>query len=356
LSVNVLLSLSVAISSPILAFNILFRSPLPIPVGLFDTRTDSSLAGCHQKPNVEHHAREYKRSGSVTVVEGRRSGDLWLSNGDAVDGKTKFGRAIGMLAPAPKLSVLPLEESDDNGRITPPLPLRMDDSASLVDPTPRAQNNAELGRMRSLASFDNSVGDESIAHATQIMIAQKHYSTPALTVVVPASLDHGSSVVDATGAAIDRPTKGHLRARSISLTSGTRPQSAKAASSPPLSSPPTLKNTRRAKMGHNKSFSTGAVPLNAIDYIYEIDAMTAGLLPRLVPGLKVGDDMKIRDNIPPAGAFNAASKKKLSPEFGVPSASREFSSPELHSTPAQRKEARSRNISGHKRNGYSLPG
>ncbi|KAI5981615.1 hypothetical protein EDD15DRAFT_2203726 [Pisolithus albus] len=39
------------------------------------------------------YVRDYKRSGSVTIVEGRRSGDVWISQGDAIDGKGRLGRA-----------------------------------------------------------------------------------------------------------------------------------------------------------------------------------------------------------------------------------------------------------------------
>jgi hypothetical protein len=72
-------------------------------------------------------SHEYKRSGSVTVVEGRRSGDVWVTNGDAIDGKSKVGRAFEMLNAKPKLSVLPLENvvvKSIDGELTPPLPLQ----------------------------------------------------------------------------------------------------------------------------------------------------------------------------------------------------------------------------------------
>lgn len=92
---SILLALSVTISSPILALNIVFQSPLPIPYGLFDIRDDMpgdivrgpSPSDSERTFKASH---EYKRSTSavsVTVVEGRRSGDVWLSKGDAVDGK-----------------------------------------------------------------------------------------------------------------------------------------------------------------------------------------------------------------------------------------------------------------------------
>ena len=50
-------------------------------------------------------------STTITAVEGRRSGDVWLTNGDAVDGKDKLGRAVGMLFPMPKLSGYPFKTS-----------------------------------------------------------------------------------------------------------------------------------------------------------------------------------------------------------------------------------------------------
>lgn len=362
MAVKVLLSLSITISSPILALNLLFRSPLPIPSGLFDARNGPPLSAARvsSSPSSLDFVRGYKRSGSITVVEGRRSTDIWLSNGDAVDGKTKFGRAVGMLTPAPKLSVLPPKELDDDGQVTPPLPIQMEDETpSFGVPTPQSQNSAELGRMKSVASSHYSGADESLAYASRIMIAQKHYSTLAQTVLVQASPDKGPSVVGVTGAAIEQGSKGHLRARSISSVSHS--SSTRAAPSPPPSiplppTPPTLKNARLAKLGHRKALSSDAFSFGPqADDFNEIDAMTAGLLPLLVPGLKVGDDMKIRDNISPASTFSKASRKKVSREFGGMSTSEEFSSPEVHSTPARKRESRAKRASGHKRNHYSLP-
>jgi hypothetical protein len=40
----------------------------------------------------------------MTVVEDRRSqtGDVWIANGDAVDGKSEMSRALGMPSPSPQ--------------------------------------------------------------------------------------------------------------------------------------------------------------------------------------------------------------------------------------------------------------
>ena len=42
------------------------------------------------------YGTEYKRSESTTVVEGRRSSDVWSLKGVAVNGKIKVDRALGL--------------------------------------------------------------------------------------------------------------------------------------------------------------------------------------------------------------------------------------------------------------------
>ncbi|KIM91232.1 hypothetical protein PILCRDRAFT_169800 [Piloderma croceum F 1598] len=336
LAARVLLVMSVTISSPLLALNLLLRSPMPIPAGLFETRKGPNAttpASRFKHGSLDNYARECKRSGSITVVEGRRSGDIWLSNGDAVVNKNKFGRTMEMLTPAPKLSILPPEESHEDHKYTSPLVTQIDDAPCLGAPAP---NRAVLRRTKSLDLSHYSASNESLACTTKILIARKHFSTPAQTIMVPAS-ERQPGILDPPGAAIDKPSNGHLRARSIS--------SAMRLSSMGF----TVKNARLAKMGHRKSLSSDALPLKVIDDINEIDAMTAGLLPRLVPGLKVGRRMKIRDSIMPTDMFT---EKELSPEFRVLGASEALSSPELHSTPARKEEAQPGKISEHNRNHY----
>lgn len=263
-----------------------------------------------------------------------------------------------MLSPAPKLSVLPSEECGDDCGIAP-LSLQLNHSPSCGVPALQSQNGTELGRAKSIVSSHDSAANESLACVTEIRTAQKHYTTLAQTVRVRAAPERGPSVVDVPGsAAIDPSSKGYPRARSVSCP--TRPQSTTAAPTTPPSSPlpptpPNIKSPKRGKTGHGRSLSTGAFPLIATNDIYEIDAMTAGLLPRLVPGLKVGSDMKIRGSILPAGTLGAASKAKHSSELGALTNYRAFSSPELHSTPARRQETQSGKISGQPRNHYSLP-
>jgi hypothetical protein len=363
-------------TSPLLVLNILFGSPLPIPTGLFDIREPANPNQAFLPESLPPHkwSHEYKRStsASVTVVEGRRSGDVWLSNGDAVDGKGKFGRAVTLLSAKPKLSVLPPEDCDEPG--LPPIPFQDDDSQPIhIHGTPHSEVSAQFGRLRteSKTSSYNSYGDENVAHATRIMIAQRHYSALAQTVVLPGgatanrdSVGANALLSTATGATKSRraSNSSHLRTRSVSSMNGpAKPKGREDFSiSPPPSfplppTPPNVRAARLAMLAHKKSFSSG-FSFGTVDDIKEIDALTAGVLPVLVPGLTVGDDMKIKEGAyTPPGTFSKSkgmkALKKLA-EFGA-----EFSSPEVHSTPAghRAREPRGRKESGHKKNHFSLP-
>ena len=379
---EVLFALSLTLSSPLLALNLLLGSPFPIPVGLFESQ--SSLPVDPDRPLIHGSlpphkwSHEYKRSTScsVTVVEGRRSGDVWLSKGDAVDGKGKIGRAVGMLNPTPKLSVLPPEDNDDVLDM-PPVPFRDDSLPVHVNGTPQSDNSVQFGRLRNDSKGSSHLfgpADDSLAFASRIMIAQRHYSALAQTMVVPGSgspapignresVGASTLVGVATGANVDKRASrsSHLRSRSVSSvnTIPDTPTKERNNVSPPPAfplppTPPNVRAARLAMLAHKRSFSSGHdFSFKAVDDINEIDAMTAGVLPLLVPGLKVGDDMKIKDGrYTPPGSFSKSKGKKAArklAEFGA-----DFSSPEVHSTPARTRQARARKES-HKRNHFSLP-
>ncbi|EJD01318.1 uncharacterized protein FOMMEDRAFT_169462 [Fomitiporia mediterranea MF3/22] len=99
----VLFIISMTVSAPLLAFNVLI-SPLPI--------TTSLMEDVSNLPKLSQLEGGYKRSASITIVEGRRSGDVWLSKGDAFDGKNRLSRGISLLSKAPKLAVLPAKASN----------------------------------------------------------------------------------------------------------------------------------------------------------------------------------------------------------------------------------------------------
>ncbi|KAH8094952.1 hypothetical protein BXZ70DRAFT_347360 [Cristinia sonorae] len=368
----ILLVLSMTLSSPLLAFNILLRSPIPIPSGLFESYSEPPsvvMRAPSAMSTVASFSHEYKRSGSVTVVEGRRSGDIWIANGDAVEGKNKFGCAVGLLSAKPKLAVLPPATNDFlDVPLTPPLPMQTDDNMPSVPQTPQSQISMEMGmrRVDSKSSSYYSNVDESVAFATQIMIAQRHYSTLAKTLVLPPSPEHrDKAILDAAATGVETdpvPTKrnSHLRARSItsSINSGSHSPISPPPSLPLPPTPPSVKERKAARLGHRKSYSSG-FSFGAIDNTQEIDALSAGLLPLLVPGLKIGKDIRIRESW--VSQASGSSRNRPVSRQGVPSEmggfSPEFSSPEFHSTPHERKAktTRTRKESKHKRHHFSLP-
>ncbi|KAF9037860.1 hypothetical protein BDZ89DRAFT_1219832 [Hymenopellis radicata] len=372
---SILLVLSLTMSSPILALNILLRSPIPIPSGLFDIRGElptSLLRGPSPigSTPTPMFSSEYKRSTSTnaTVVEGRRSGDVWITNGDAVEGKSKVGRALGMMSPRPKLSVLPTEDDDDEPQLSPPISLRMDDSSlsPSIHNTPQSETSEQFGRIRkdSKASSHFSGGDASMAYASQIMIAQRHYSTLARTMLVSASPEKQGLDVDgeapledvdlnvdeALTSAVRRVSKSHLRTRSVSSvmepSTPTEPRGYAPSPPPAFPLPPTPPNVRAARLAkHKKSYSSG-FSFGAVDDLNEIDALTAGVLPILVP------DWTARGK----GAKKTGRKLTMG-EFGHGSPEdMDFPSPDFHSTPARTKAAMSKaRKESHKRAHFSLP-
>lgn len=378
-----LLALSVTLSSPLLAMNIIMRSPIPIPTGLFEVHGEPPSV-CMRAPSpavtLTDCNREYKRSGSVTVVEGRRSGDVWLSQGDAVEGKGKLSRALGLMTPVPRLAVLPPDDEKEDGEMTPPLPMQIEAESFNNSAFPNTPQSVEFGRIRKQSVQSRISGDE---FASRIMIAQRHYSALATTVVVTASpekQDCGLLTVTAgSGVGMEErksvlPNSSHLRSRSVSSVIGqaiSTDYSPSPSRPPSQPLPPTPPNVRLAKQQstrtliHRKSYSSG-YSFGAVvnDDINEIDVLTAGVLPLLVPGLKVGSDMKIKDfefEFDPQISSTVTKKKRLpasrtqkdNGDFGV-LVKREWESAGLHSTPAN-SEDKPKKAPAHKRHHFSLP-
>lgn len=356
---SIFLILSVTLSAPLLAVNIIF-SPMPIPSGLFETHSDTSLPLPAPAPSPTLFEDHYKRSGSsMTVVEGRRSGDVWLSKGDAVEGKSKLGRAMTLLSPVPKLSVLPPSPGIDaeEGEITPPLPLQVESPTPSAFATPQSENSIEIGRKyaRDRNNADFSAFNDSLAVATRIMTAERHYSALARTIVVPPSptLDKRTST-STSSSRFDKSSKDayttaaettpsiprantHLRSRSASSINKSSFSGPRSPISPPPSTP--LPPTPPSKILQDNESPSSGFSFNAVDDINEIDSLSAKLLPLLVPGLKLGPNIRVQD-----------SPQKMNLQ-GF-SSTMSFSSPESTSTPVRplKKKAAS-----HKKNHMSLP-
>jgi hypothetical protein len=366
--------LAITLPSPFLALCLMFNCSLLVPSGLFESTAQPmpELARASSPTISRPWSHEYKRSGSVTVVEGRRSGDVWISNGDAVDGRNKVGRALDMLNSKPKLSVLPLVDGvvkTIDGELTPPLPLQS--APNSLPSTPVSENSQELGRKKSKASSYYSGTDETQLHTARVMVAQKHYSALAMTMVVPPSPDpEGKSYAAspqevestgiASGVAIYERSEGRSHCRTRSASSASSFRSRNVISPPPaFPLPPTPPSVKAARaMAHKRSYSSGLS-------MTEIDALSAGILPNLVPGLKIGEGVRVSGDwrLSTASHTGRSMTGKTFDDFlanlpkelgGLPG---EFSSPEFHSTPATNGKKVGQRVrkASHKRHHFSLP-
>jgi hypothetical protein len=298
-------------------------------------------------------------SASVAVAEGCRSGDVWIAKGDAVDGKGNIDRAIEVLNPRPKLTVLPLKKCTKEP-LTPPLP--MQDQFSLPTEafnTPeRAQAQVNRKRTESKASSHSSGVEENLDITSKIMIARRHYSALAQTVVVPSPSPEKEEATKATGTTTKRASS-HLRSRSVTSVEG--PWSPTPADSfrisptppPPFPLPPTPPSVRAARfaLSNKTSFSSG-FNFSQTEAIAEIDVLTTGVVPILVSRLTIGDDMKaVDDNYSPPDSYGKSDGMKVLKNmnsFGI-----DFSSPQYSSTPLSK--PRNKKQYEHRRNRYSLP-
>ena len=349
-----LLTLSVTVSAPLLALNLLLCAPLPIPVALFSR--SYFQAPTTEARNSATEIRTYPemcaRSSSLTVVEGRRSGDVWIANGKPVDGHGKAARVLGLLMPSPRLAVLPLpKEGKHVEELTPPVPIPDESAVSMAISSPGA-DSAELGVMRtrkdSKASSYYSGADESIAYESQIMVAQRNFSAMATTVYLrplgaqQTSVDNNASgTAEAMSMGVERTiTRGHVCSQSASSslqTPRTSMQSRFPLTPPASPLPPSPLNVRAFRHSRPQSSSGSRFSFGPIGHTSQIDSLSAGVVPLLSPGLKVGWDTVINDSSSPPrmrGGNEVKSKTPLRDDELGSTTSTSFNSPVMHSTPA----------------------
>ena len=268
----------------------------------------------------------------------------------------------------------------------------------------QAAEKAERARLESKASSYYSQADESF-HA-KIMVAQRHFSTMALasTVHLPPSKPTSPALQmefnqDIALAQSDEPSEhsaiatsisiskrnaqtSHLRTRSSSSVISARTRSMKNANAhtnpltppPAFPLPPTPKSVRSIAQ-HGRSYSDSSsfvTPKSKSSSVqtFEIDALSAQILPVLRPDVRVGSDIIVRDDWPESfstheyktafsgssGMFRAMDeeevegliigsapsstpKSKRSKMMSIPE-NASFSSPEVHSTPKRRQHSK----------------
>lgn len=245
-----------------------------------------------------------------------------------------------MLSPLPKLSVVSPKETALESPPLPPIPIPDEESWHAIARVPRhsvSDLGAQFGRLDRRSGRISATMDEG--DLTRIMVAQRHYSTLAQTmVVVPGSnSDKGECAVgSATGAAVHKSIgAAHLRTRSISTSTGPQTPTSSTfndvSTPPPFPLPPTppsVQAARLASKSHRKWYSSSQ-SFGPVDETNEIDSLTAGVLPNLIPGLLIGPEMKVTDGAySPAGTLGRNKSVDIPEEFGM-----SFSSPDAHPTP-----------------------
>ncbi|KAJ7746968.1 hypothetical protein B0H16DRAFT_1888899 [Mycena metata] len=155
-----------------------------------------------------------------------------------------------------------------------------------------------------------------MTYAIQIMLVESHYSALAKILVLPSpaadSCRRPSRRCQWFGPGKPNRQSAHLRTRSTSSIS-VGPATDSFNISPPPALPPTPEKVRAARLA-------------AVDDMNEIDSLTAGVLPLLVPGLKEGDWTL------PASFSRAKGKRTVK---RMHESGEDFSSPDIHSTPAR---------------------
>lgn len=248
-----------------------------------------------------------------------------------------------------------------------------------MPPTPQSACSAEIGkrggRVRKESRHSSHLSSD-MSHM-KIMVAQRHYSAVATAILLPPSpqkLPSAGGVATGVAATPRGRVNHHLRSRSTSSVERPRFPATPPPSSPLPPTPPSKVKPGVAGTTLESDLSEFSFGPVCNDDLKEIDALSAGLLPLLVPGLKIGSDMKVKDmdwsSSPGTWSKSAAAKNiarmskdkqssKEDEEFGFASGA-DISSPQFHSTPTNRKGAgpggaRARKSSGHKRMNFSLP-
>jgi hypothetical protein len=307
---SISLILSVTLSAPLLAFNVVMRHGIPVPNEIWDMcrskSTTRQRVSASTRTLQQASSSVFRPSTSTTVVGGRSSTDVWLIKGEAVGGKGILGRTIGMLAPTPKLSVHPSEGAPEPS--TPPLPMHDFSATTLSMPTaeyvPSALGSQNIDdnefvnvgsswpadRTSGIPTYANERDNSDVHSLSSYAVAQatssstegpRTYGIPRTPVKSKDSVVGISTAITPSFSPLCNDY--HVRARS-SLFSPTRP------SRRPLDAQePNLPSLEPRYNGAPNSAMT------------EIDGLSAGLLPLLLPGLRVGTDVHVtRDGAIPS--------------------------------------------------------
>jgi len=285
----VLFIISIVVSSPLLALNIALHSQMPLPVTLFS-------AGDHQYGfpslalpwfrSMSANQKGSSRAQTPTVVDSRRNGDIWLGRRKAVDGRSRIERIFALTVRVPKLTFMSNENIKEL-ETSVPRSTQRDDLA-----TGNSENSHSIieqvggtSRQRHLTHDDSSMPSiVTIQHG--ILTAQRQVSARAMTLQLSPSPGPGS--VDIVKNQTPEPvtTQNQSPQHGLESSQSIEQLPARSTSRSFISPLPPTPEHLRAYRGHVRC---------PVPDTNQIDGLSAGMLPMLVPGLKISMGM-IKEN------------------------------------------------------------
>ncbi|WWD00153.1 hypothetical protein V866_007061 [Kwoniella sp. B9012] len=202
----------------------------------------------------------------------RRSGDVWISNGHAIEGGGFISRATEMLKPVPAMRVLEdtRRRNDDGtmkkmrGGVVSMLAKR---ASSLFHSQTR--DDIESGQFEDAdgeLSFDKGINPASPAK-----------SGIAISIIAPSPVKRLSKSTAVTRTGSSYSTGEGENEPEIDASYGTAE----------------IGMAKRGRMSNGPMFIFGKDKEKRTENGYELDWLTAGVLPRLVPSIKIGTDVRI---------------------------------------------------------------
>ncbi|WVR04351.1 hypothetical protein IAU60_001352 [Kwoniella sp. DSM 27419] len=200
----------------------------------------------------------------------RRSGDVWIESGHAIEGGNRLSRAAEMLKPVPAMRVL--------------------------DSQPKVKDPATLRSLR------GGVVSMLVKRASRLF--ESDYNGMALAEAGEADHDQGVTASPArSGIAISiiAPSPERRRSRLTSQSGSSIGDEVEGESEPSWQSQAQIGMAQRGRMssGPKYIFANGeadqwsSTSHRAHDEGYELDWMTAGVLPGLLPSIRIGSDVRV---------------------------------------------------------------
>ncbi|WWD08100.1 hypothetical protein V865_006211 [Kwoniella europaea PYCC6329] len=202
----------------------------------------------------------------------RRSGDVWISNGHAIEGGGFISRATEMLKPVPAMRVLEdTRRRDDDGTMKKMRGGVVSMLAKRASSLFHSQTREDI----ELGQFEDADGELSFDKG--MTPASPARSGIAISIIAPSPEKRLSKATAVTRTGSSYSTGEGENEPEIDASYGTAE----------------IGMAKRGRMSNGPMFIFGIDKEKRIENGYELDWLTAGVLPGLVPSIKIGNDVRI---------------------------------------------------------------